>query len=85
MTTVRTADPLTSALRYKSAGTGNFAKFFNGGKPFVDDLDVAINADGSVDFRSASRIGDSDFDVNKKRMNYISAALDARGWKAPPL
>ena len=34
---------------------------------------------------SVGRIGDSDFDVNKKRMNYISAALDARGWKAPPL
>ena len=30
----------TAALEYKSAGTGFFAKAFNGGKPFVDDLKV---------------------------------------------
>jgi len=38
-------DQLASAgyarLEYLS-GIGNFAKFFNGGKPFIDDLEVSI-------------------------------------------
>ena len=67
-------------LEYNSAGTGNLAKFFNGGKPFTDDLDISINADGSVNFKSASRVGDSDFGVNGKRMTYIENALKEKGW-----
>ena len=47
---------------YKS-GIGNFAKFFNGGKPFIDDLEVSVE-DGFVCVRSSSRVGDSDFGVN---------------------
>ena len=31
-----------AAFEFKSAGTGNFAKFFNGGKPFIDDLEVSV-------------------------------------------
>eukprot|EP00967_Tisochrysis_lutea_P137623 scaffold247346_cov28-Tisochrysis_lutea.AAC.1 len=68
-------------LEFKS-GIGNFAKFFNGGKPFIDDFEVSIG-DESVAVRSSSRIGDSDLGVNTKRVNYIAAALRAKGWDAP--
>ena len=68
-------------LEFQS-GLGNFAKFFNGGKPFVDDLQFEL-ADGGVQVFSSSRVGDSDFGVNGKRLNYISAKLRAKGWDAP--
>jgi len=68
-------------FEYKS-GIGNFAKFFNGGKPFVDDLEVSFE-DGYAAVRSSSRVGDSDFGVNGKRLNYIAAGLRAKGWDAP--
>ena len=63
------------------SGIGNFARFFNGGKPFVDDLEVKFN-DGVVQVKSSSRLGDSDFGVNAKRLNYIADALRAKGWDA---
>ena len=43
--------------------------------------EVAIEAD-AVCVRSASRVGDSDFDVNAKRINFIATALKAKGWQA---
>jgi len=49
-----------SRVEYRSSGKGTFAKFFNGGKPFVDDLKLEI-VDGVVYYKSASRVGDSDF------------------------
>lgn len=55
----------TARVEFKSSGKGNFAKFFNGGKPFVDDLVVEIGNDGVVELRSSSRVGESDFGVNK--------------------
>ncbi|CAE8601118.1 unnamed protein product [Polarella glacialis] len=82
-------DQLTDAgsgyarLEFQS-GIGNFAKFFNGGKPFVDDLEVSVEPGSeAVGVRSASRLGDSDFAVNAKRINYLAAALRALGWDAP--
>mmetsp|Transcript_37571 Transcript_37571/g.64808 ORF Transcript_37571/g.64808 Transcript_37571/m.64808 type:complete len:183 (-) Transcript_37571:137-685(-) len=68
-------------LEYKSSGKGNLAKFFNGGKPFTDDLELDIAGD-TVTFRSASRVGDSDFGVNTKRVNWIAKELRAKGWAA---
>ena len=39
-------------LEFKS-GIGQFAKFFNGGKPFVDDLELAVGSDAvAVSFYS---------------------------------
>ena len=35
------------AVEYRSSGRGTFAKLFNGGKPFVDDL--VIESNGNVD------------------------------------
>lgn len=71
-----------AGIEYTS-GIGNFAKFFNGGKPFVDDLKLAIGEDGVVDVRSSSRIGESDLGVNQKRLSYIVESLRKEGWNAP--
>ncbi|OLP98261.1 Kinesin-like protein KIF18B [Symbiodinium microadriaticum] len=73
------ADKGYARLEFKS-GIGNFARFFNGGQPFVDDFEVSVG-DSSVAVKSASRLGDSDFGVNAKRCNYIAAALRAKGWE----
>ena len=70
------------SVEYKS-GVGNFAKYFNGGKPFVDDLKLEIGSDGVVNVRSSSRIGDSDLGVNQKRLSYFVAMLRKEGWTAP--
>ena len=71
----------TARVEYRSAGTGFFAKAFNGGKPFVDDLKLEIGGNGVVQLKSQSRVGDSDFGVNKKRVDYFETALRAKGWK----
>ena len=71
----------TAKVEYYS-GVGNFAKFFNGGKTFVDDLEIEL--DGSVaQVRSASRIGDSDLGVNQKRLLYLGESLKSQGWTIP--
>ncbi|EOD41820.1 hypothetical protein EMIHUDRAFT_194356 [Emiliania huxleyi CCMP1516] len=81
----RVDDKLASAgyarLEFRS-GLGNMARFFNGGKPFVDDLELSVE-DGFACIRSSSRVGDSDLGVNKKRVNFIAAALRSSGWDAP--
>mmetsp|Transcript_20421 Transcript_20421/g.40724 ORF Transcript_20421/g.40724 Transcript_20421/m.40724 type:complete len:195 (-) Transcript_20421:1084-1668(-) len=66
-------------LEYRSSGKGFFAKSFNAGKPFVDDLVIEPNG-SSFEFRSASRLGDSDFGVNGKRLSYIGGLLKDKGW-----
>ena len=68
------------------SGLGNMAKYFNGGKPFVDDLEVLVGGD-SVSVRSSSRIGDSDLGVNAKRLAYLAKDLKAKGWDVvtPPV
>ena len=66
-------------LEYRSSGKGFFAKSFNAGKPFVDDLVIEPNG-AAFEFRSASRIGDSDFGVNGKRLSYIGGLLKEKGW-----
>jgi hypothetical protein len=70
-----------TAVEFKS-GIGNFAKYFNGGKPFVDDLKLEI-ANGVVEVRSSSRVGESDFKVNQKRLLYLGKSLQAKGWEVP--
>lgn len=55
----------TARVEYRSSGKGNFAKFLNGGKPFVDDLLIEVG-NGTVELRSSSRVGESDFGVNAK-------------------
>lgn len=44
---------------------------------FVDDVEFAIEPDSrQIQFRSASRVGYSDFGVNRRRMESIRAAFD---------
>ena len=69
-------------LEYRSSGKGFFAKSFNAGKPFIDDLVIQPNG-SAFEFRSASRLGDSDFGVNGKRLTYIGELLKAKGWTCP--
>jgi uncharacterized protein (DUF1499 family) len=69
------------AVEYKS-GIGNFAKFFNGGKPFVDDLVASVDST-TVTIKSASRVGDSDLGVNLKRLQYLGAVARGKGWTVP--
>ena len=49
LTTDTLADKGFAAFEFKSSGTGNMAKFFNGGKPFVDDLELDILARRDLD------------------------------------
>ena len=72
----------TGRVEFKS-GIGNFAKFFNGGKPFVDDLKFDVADNGVVAVKSASRVGESDFGVNQKRLDFLVAKLRDAGWTAP--
>jgi len=45
---------------------------------------VEISEDGkAVEVRSASRIGESDLGVNRKRLLFLGSALDSKGWTVP--
>lgn len=77
------SSPTYARYEFKS-GIGNFAKFFNGGKPFVDDFELSVE-EASVCVRSSSRVGDSDLGVNAKRLNFIADALRTKGWAAPSI
>ena len=46
----------------------------------MDDLKLEVDASGVVNVKSQSRVGDSDFGVNKKRTDYIASILAAKGW-----
>uniref|UniRef100_A0A7S3ZBI7 Uncharacterized protein n=1 Tax=Lotharella globosa TaxID=91324 RepID=A0A7S3ZBI7_9EUKA len=49
---------------------------------FVDDVEFNVE-DGKVQYRSASRQGDSDFGVNAYRLNFIADGLKKKGWSTP--
>jgi Protein of unknown function (DUF1499) len=67
-----------------TSGIGNFAKFLNGGRPFVDDVWIQTDPESAiVEVRSSSRVGDSDLGVNKKRLTYFYKALSEKGWQVP--
>ena len=48
----------------------------------MDDLKLEI-ANGVVEVRSSSRVGESDFKVNQKRLLYLGKSLQAKGWEVP--
>jgi uncharacterized protein (DUF1499 family) len=71
-----------------TSGIGTFAKLFNGGQPFVDDLIAVVTSDKNngvvtVTIKSSSRIGESDFGVNQKRLKFLGAQAKAMGWTVP--
>lgn len=49
---------------------------------FIDDVEFAVGATGAAQVRSSSRVGYLDYQVNAKRLNWISAWLRAKGWSA---
>lgn len=66
---------------------GPAAVSMNLAQPFVDDVKLELVEDGNGKFRfelrSKSRVGASDYGVNKKRVNYLAEALRSKGWDAP--
>ena len=66
---------------------GPAAVSMNLAKPFVDDVKLELIDGGSgklrFELRSKSRVGASDYGVNKKRVNYLAEALRNKGWDAP--
>uniref|UniRef100_A0A7S4JSI4 DUF1499 domain-containing protein n=1 Tax=Odontella aurita TaxID=265563 RepID=A0A7S4JSI4_9STRA len=72
----------SARVEYKSC-IGPAAVSMNLGRPFTDDLKLEMGDDGTLEVRSNSRVGGSDFGVNKKRVNYLAAALRSKGWDAP--
>ena len=53
-------------------------------EPHCRSVEFAVR-DGEVQVRSSSRLGFLDLGVNAKRLNWISAALRAKGWTAPAI
>ena len=43
---------------------------------------MGAGKDSQVEYRSASRIGESDGDINRKRIRSIRQALEKKGWKS---
>ena len=66
---------------------GPAAISMNLAKPFIDDVKLELVEDGNGKFRfelrSKSRVGASDYGVNKKRVNYLAQELRSKGWDAP--
>jgi len=53
---------------------------------FIDDVEFYFPVTGTqpytVEYRSASRIGESDGDINRKRIKAIRLELQKKGWKS---
>ncbi|MBA0611175.1 hypothetical protein Godav_011878 [Gossypium davidsonii] len=49
---------------------------------FVDDVEFWFppGKDSIVEYRSASRIGNFDFDINRKRIKALRVELEKKGW-----
>mmetsp|Transcript_109894 Transcript_109894/g.354821 ORF Transcript_109894/g.354821 Transcript_109894/m.354821 type:complete len:289 (+) Transcript_109894:44-910(+) len=61
-----------------------YAQFESLKKGKVDDVEFKIGGDGQVQVRSAGRFGmKADFGSNAKRLNYLAAKLQEKGWTAP--
>lgn len=51
---------------------------------FVDDVEFWFPPGNRslVEYRSASRIGKTDFDINRKRIRALRLALEKEGWQS---
>lgn len=54
---------------------------------FIDDVEFWFKpgAGARVEYRSASRIGESDGNMNRKRIRAIRQALETKGWASTGL
>jgi len=59
-----------------------YAEFESPTFGFIDDFEVFLPDDrpGVAEYRSASRIGESDGDINRKRIKAIRVELQKKGW-----
>lgn len=72
-------DAMPRARVVSASDTALHAEFTSRLFRFVDDLDCVVDpAAGVIQIRSASRTGYSDLGVNRKRVEQIRAAFDAR-------
>jgi uncharacterized protein (DUF1499 family) len=74
----------TPAIITRDDGAGYlYAEFTSDLFGFIDDVEFLINpATKEVEYRSASRVGESDGDANRKRIRAIRKFLEPRGWKS---
>ena len=50
---------------------------------FIDDVEFWFpGKDNKVEYRSASRIGESDGNINRKRIKALREALEKKGWRS---
>lgn len=50
---------------------------------FLDDVEFYFPPGSpTVEYRSASRIGESDGDINRKRIKALRQALEKKGWQS---
>jgi uncharacterized protein (DUF1499 family) len=51
---------------------------------FIDDVEFWFPSDkpGIVEYRSASRVGESDGNINRKRIKALREALQKKGWRS---
>eukprot|EP00898_Chlorokybus_atmophyticus_P008358 jgi/Chlat1/8523/Chrsp80S07900 len=61
-----------------------YAEFESNLFGFTDDVEFYFpGGPGSiVEYRSASRLGESDFDINRKRIKALRLALQEKGWRS---
>ncbi|BDA44207.1 hypothetical protein COCOBI_05-3910 [Coccomyxa sp. Obi] len=49
---------------------------------FIDDVEFFFTGNNRVEYRSASRIGESDGNINRKRIKALRQALEKKGWES---
>ena len=66
----------------KQSDTYLYVQFEALKKGYIDDVEFFLGTGGVVQVRSSSRVGQTDFAVNAKRLNYLAAELRAvdGGW-----
>lgn len=65
----------------KETETYLYLQFESLKKGYIDDVEFAARKDGSVEVRSSSRVGQTDFGVNAIRLNAIAGSLRKDGWE----
>ncbi|KAK9916060.1 hypothetical protein WJX75_007987 [Coccomyxa subellipsoidea] len=59
-----------------------YAEFSSPTFGFVDDVEFFFPGNDKVEYRSASRIGESDGNINRKRIKALRQALEKKGWES---
>jgi len=59
-----------------------YAQFESLKRGYLDDVEVKVDDDATVQIVSSSRLGYLDFQVNAKRLNFLSEALRRQGFEA---